>query len=311
MDKTTTKIRPVFDGASRPRQTGKSLNDAVYMGPNLINRLTVVLTRFRKHKIAVGGDVAEMFLQIQNQEKDRQYQRFLFRERPEDPVMELEPTVHIFGNRGSPCVALYVIQTHAKENEQRYPRATEAVLKSSIVDDIMDSVETEEEAVQLFKDLKICFDECGMNIRKFISNSKLVLDSLPEEDRAKNIDMALGNVETAECPYPVVKTLGMIWLSEPDVFTFSYEEPVLKPGKKWTKRRKTALKRSIRIFDNMIRLIRSRYIIWRKGVSRRNLTMNMRSGPAICGNSLREGKKVKNALPANWGRRWKGLALLY
>ena len=61
-DKTTSKVRPVLDGAAQYR--GKCLNDAIYVGPKVINDLDVVLTRFRRHQIAVGGDVSEMFLRI-------------------------------------------------------------------------------------------------------------------------------------------------------------------------------------------------------------------------------------------------------
>ena len=232
-DKTTTKIRPVLDGAAKYH--GKCLNDAVYQGPNLINRLPSVLTRFRKHKYAIGGDVAEMFLQVLTKETDKQYHRILFREDSKDPLQILQPKVHVFGNAGSPCIAIFTIKEHARENASRYKEAAEAVIHSSIVDDIMDSVQTEEEAIKLFKDLKQLFQECGMNIRKFISNSQYVLSQLPETDRAKNIDITLGNLQTAEVTYPVVKALGMIWLSEPDVFTFSYDKPDLVKDK-WTKR---------------------------------------------------------------------------
>ena len=106
-----------------------------------------------------------MFLQVKNKPIDRQYQRILFRENPGDPIQMFEPTVHVFGNAGSPCIAIFCITEHAREHEHLYPRAAEAVINSSIVDDIMDSVETESEAIRLYKDLKKLFDGCGMNIR--------------------------------------------------------------------------------------------------------------------------------------------------
>ena len=234
-DKTTTKIRPVLDGAAKFK--GKSINDACFKGPNVINNLPSVLTRFRKYKIALGGDVAEMFLQILNRPEDRQYQRILFRENPEDDIVMLEPQVHVFGNAGSPCIAIFTITEHAKENAHKYPRAAEAVQKSSIVDDIMDSVQTVEEAIQMYKDLKQLFDECGMNIRKFFSNHEEVLNAIPTEDRAKNIDIILGDKATADIPYTIVKALGMIWLSKPDIFTFCFDHPeILREDFKWTKR---------------------------------------------------------------------------
>ena len=234
-DKTTTKIRPVLDGAAKFQ--GKCINDAVYKGPNVINNLPSVLTRFRKYKIALGGDVAEMFLQVKNKPIDRQYQRILFRENPGDPIQMFEPTVHVFGNAGSPCIAIFCITEHAREHEHLYPRAADAVINSSIVDDIMDSVETESEAIRLYKDLKKLFDGCGMNIRKFMSNSDEVLKNIPAEDLAKNIDIVLGDLATADVPYTIVKALGMIWMSKPDIFTFCFDRPeILREDFKWTKR---------------------------------------------------------------------------
>ena len=182
-DKTTTKIRPVLDGAAKYK--GKSVNDACFKGPNVINNLPSVLTRFRKYQIALGGDVAEMFLQILNYPEDRQYQRILFRENPYDEIQMLEPHVHIFGNAGSPCIAIYTITEHARENAHKYPRASEAVQKSSIVDDIMDSVQTVDEAIRMYKDLKTLFKECGMNIRKFFSNHDDVLSAIPTRRSGK------------------------------------------------------------------------------------------------------------------------------
>jgi hypothetical protein len=46
MDKNSTKIRPVFDGAAKSK-FGPSLNDVLETGPNLNPDLLSVLIRFR------------------------------------------------------------------------------------------------------------------------------------------------------------------------------------------------------------------------------------------------------------------------
>ncbi len=247
IDRTTTKIRPVLDGAARVALSSgdrKGLNDCVHVGPKVINDLCVVLLRFRANPIAIGGDVQEMFLQIQMEEQDRQYHRFLFREHPEDKLEEYEFLVHCFGNRGSPCVSIFVIKEHAKDNKEKFPRASETILESTIVDDNMDSVNTVEEAIQLIADLKVLYKGCGMNIRKFMSNSPEVLQSVPESERASNID--LSHITTLESGnLPLVKTLGVVWVALDDEFTFVVEPPLLDII--WTMRK--CLQCAHRIFD--------------------------------------------------------------
>ena len=70
-----------------------------------------------------------------------------------------------------------------------------------------------------------------------MSNSDEVLKNIPAEDLAKNIDIVLGDLATADVPYTIVKALGMIWMSKPDIFTFCFDRPeILREDFKWTKR---------------------------------------------------------------------------
>ena len=49
-------------------------------------------------------------------------------------------------------------------------------------------------------------------------NSKQVLEKIPEEDRAAEVDLDKGNL-------PSVKTLGVLWLTKEDVFTYKVNPP--------------------------------------------------------------------------------------
>ncbi len=241
-DRTTSKVRPVLDGAARYKE--KCLNDAVHAGPKLMNNLCVVLIRFMMDKIAVIADAAEMFLQVKMEPKDRKFHRILYRENKNDPLEEYEFERHTFGNRGSPCVAIFVIKEHAKDNISEYPRAAETVIESTIVDDNLDSVGTEEEAIKLIQDLKILYNGCGMQIRKFMSNSLKVLESVSPDERAKSIDLSHITTLTNE-NLPLVKTLGVVWLAEEDNFTFVFEMP--DSNTNWTKRE--TLRTGHRVYD--------------------------------------------------------------
>ena len=67
-DRTTTKVRIVFDAAAK--YGGKSLNDAINPGPKLQRELVNVLTRFRRAPVALSGDISEMFLQVGLRKED-------------------------------------------------------------------------------------------------------------------------------------------------------------------------------------------------------------------------------------------------
>ena len=54
-DRATTKVRIVFDAASKYR--GKSLNDAILPGPKMQNEIVDVLLRFRSAPVAISADM--------------------------------------------------------------------------------------------------------------------------------------------------------------------------------------------------------------------------------------------------------------
>ncbi|XP_053389484.1 uncharacterized protein LOC128552469 [Mercenaria mercenaria] len=55
------KIRIVFDSSSK--HDGVSLNSVLMSGPDLTNSLAGILMRFRKEKVAITGDIEQMFYQ--------------------------------------------------------------------------------------------------------------------------------------------------------------------------------------------------------------------------------------------------------
>ena len=62
-DKTSTKLRVVFDASAKSREN-VSLNDVLYKGPCLTPLLYDVLLRFRIHPVAIIADIEKAYLQI-------------------------------------------------------------------------------------------------------------------------------------------------------------------------------------------------------------------------------------------------------
>ncbi len=261
-DRATTKLRIVFDAAAK--ENGKCLNDAVRAGPKLQRELIDVLTRFRRAPIALSGDISEMFLQVGLSEEDQRYHRFLWRNL--DPTKEpdhYEFKRLLFGNRASPFCSQHVVLTHAKAHATDYPHAAETVNDSMYVDDVLDSCETVDEAVQLRRELSELFALGNFKLRKWSSNDPAVLNDIPVEDRLQSLE-----IREAEGS-PKIKTLGVLWDAVNDVFTFCIQPP--DPEMKLTKR--NVLSTIATIFDPLQLLtpftIRAKVLmqeIWKAGV---------------------------------------------
>ena len=211
-EKETTKTRIVFDASAA--QNGTSLNDLIYQGPKLQRDLVKVLLRFRRYPVAIAGDISEMYLQVKIKEEDRSMFRFVWRylDEQKSPVIH-EFTRIMFGMNAAPFEVQYVVRHNAEKHQAEYPLAAETTLESTYMDDTMDSTETEDSAMRLYEELKGLWKLCGMKPHKWLSNSREVLKKIPIEERAKKID-------TYDNTLPSIKTLGIVWMAEEDVFTF-------------------------------------------------------------------------------------------
>ena len=96
--------------------------------------------------------------------------------------------------------------------------AAETVLKSTYMDDSMDSVGTEEQGMTLYSELSTLLTKAGMHARKWLSNSPQVLKVIPSQDRKSEVD--LDNDQS-----PSMKTLGVWWLADEDMFMFKENKP--------------------------------------------------------------------------------------
>ena len=249
----TTPVRPVMDGAAKCLD-GKSINDICFLpGPNLINDLTKVLTRFRRYDVGFMGDISKMFLKIQNPEKYRLYYRFIWVDPKDHSSYKIfQFKGHLFGNNGSPTCSMYAVQRNAEDRKDKYPRAVECVKESTIVDDHIDSVSTEKEAIQVIKDLVEIHGSIGLKIAKFASNSLKVGQNLPAGTSKGEVMVSFDKyVEETEYALdsvpkmPHVKTLGQFWNMVKDQLT--YHEYQADRNAVWTK--VSCLSQAHKIFD--------------------------------------------------------------
>ena len=69
-------------------------------------------------------------------------------------------------------------QENAHRFQDRYTLAADTVLKSTFMDDSIDSVEDEPTAETLHKELQELWKNAGMETRKWVSNSKQVMEAM-------------------------------------------------------------------------------------------------------------------------------------
>lgn len=206
------KLRLVFDAASKSKNV--CLNEFLLQGPDLVPPLIAVIWRFRRYAVAFGGDIREMFHQVKIYKADCVAQRFLFRgmdrERPPDTY---EMNVMIFGSVSSPSVAQFVKNFNAEKF--RNPEIDEAMVKQHYVDDYLDGTNTEEEAVIKVKKIIDVHKAGGFEMVNWVSNSKVVMNSIPENLVSKDVK----NLKVDETY--VERVLGLYWNPVDDCFTFS------------------------------------------------------------------------------------------
>ena len=177
------KIRVVNDSAAKFQ--GTSLNSSLVTGPDLLNPLIGVLIKFRRDPIAVAGDVEAMFHQVRVSEEDSDSLRFLWTDNifSDDPPHVMKMLVHIFGAKDSMTCCCYALQLTARDNAHLMsPMTFETMLKNFYADDLFRSIHSEEAAVKLVKELMVMLKRGGFRLTKFVSNSKVVLESIPAED---------------------------------------------------------------------------------------------------------------------------------
>ncbi|XP_062553818.1 uncharacterized protein LOC134219136 [Armigeres subalbatus] len=206
------KVRIVWDAAATAY--GTSLNSVLLTGPDQLASLVGILYQFREHRVGVCADIREMFHQIGIVPEDQHCQRFLWRSSEEHG----EPRTYVmqvmtFGASCSPATAQFVKNSNADRYVDEYPEAVAVIKKRHYVDDMVLSVETEEEVVELSELVRYIHMQGGFEIRNWVSNSALVLSKMNAEQSTEKDLSITSELQTQ-------KILGMWWDTQDDVFKY-------------------------------------------------------------------------------------------
>ena len=264
LDKQTTKHRLVFNAA---RQFAEgSLNEFLMAGPNNVPDLANVLLKFRKYRYTFMADIVQMFMNVLADERDQPFLRFFHRNVRTGAVQVFQCTRLPFGLSCSPFLAVETVKHAARTLKEQFPFASEVLNTSAIVDDIITSVNTTQDLCELDEGIKVILSQLTMSTHKKASNSFDFMSQVPEEQRAKEIDI---KDMPGTNSLPVVKALGLIYVPSDDQFLFRYDPHI--PAV-WTMRSLVSF--AAKLFDPLgfltPFLMTSKIIIqsgWREGLS--------------------------------------------
>jgi len=190
--KKPDKIRVVFDCSVDYKR--ESLNKYLLTGRDLTNGLVGVLCRFRRDPVAYMCDLEGMFQQFK---VDKRHRNLLYR-----------MTVHLFGAGSSPGCANFTLKRIATDHEEEFGQdAANFVRDNFYVDDGIKSVPTIAEAVKLIESTRKLCTKGELRLHKFSSNSREVLETIPEDERAKG----LKNLDLHQSSLPMERALGVKW----------------------------------------------------------------------------------------------------
>lgn len=232
---TSTKLRVVFDASSKTTN-GNSLNSVVYAGPKLQADINEILINFRIHEIVLSSDIRKMFRMIMIDDSQRKFQHILWRFSQDQPIKVYELNTVTYGVASSPYLAIRVLKQLAEDEAEKFPLGSKVLKKGFFVDDLLWSVATLDEAMQLQDELLALLKAGGFDLRKWSSNCPELLARVPADYRETPL-------EFQDDKDLSIKVLGLQWMPAEDVFSFT----TTPPSDKITKR--TVLSQIGRQFD--------------------------------------------------------------
>lgn len=219
-DKTTTKVRVVFD-ASCKGTNGASLNSDLMVGPTLQPDLRHLVMRWRCFPISLCADIVKMYRQVRVADEDADFQRILWRESPSDELRHFRLLRVTFGMSSAPYLAVRALQQLAYDEGSEFPFAADRVLSDFYMDDLMTGCYSVTEGIQVHEQMTELLTRGGFPLQKWSSNSPDLLKAIGCKESEQNLEL-----KTDE----IMKILGLSWNRQTDEFHFKVNISSLSDG---------------------------------------------------------------------------------
>ena len=189
--------------------------------------------------------------------------RFLWRNLQTDREPDVYvKTVLTFGDKPAPAMAQIALRKTANEAREDFPEAAQILKDNTYMDDICDSVCTEEEARELTKCIDSVLETRGFKVKGCLSNKA---NSNTDQEERKEAAILQGVNEE--------KVLGVVWNNHTDRFTLKVKPELLLSQEPAMLSKRTILSQVARIYDPIgfasAFLIRAKIglqELWEKGV---------------------------------------------
>lgn len=212
-DSTTTALRVVYNGSQRTSNF-KSLNEQLAIGKVQQGDIFSLLLRFRIFRYVFTADVEKMYKQILLNNEQMDLHRFVYRFSPNEPIRDFRLKTVTFGTANAPYLAIRTLMELAEIHANSHPLAARVIKSSMYMDDVMGGCHVLDDAIRTYGQLKTVFSSACFNLRKWCSNSKALLQYIPEPD------------QEARAFNACVKALGISWNSREDIFTYEISIPI-------------------------------------------------------------------------------------
>ena len=241
-NKTSTKVRIVYNGSSKLSKELPSLNDCLMKGPSMNPLILELLLRFRLNPTAFVCDIKKAFLQIGIKQSERDLLRFFW---VDDPFKET-PNILVyrfcrvlFGLTCSPFILNGTLREHFKKYIDEAEQLVLSLMNSLFVDDIIGGDTDGNSAKTKFDKLVQILKDANFELHKFVSNDASFTQKVLECDA----NFVKTEFELGESLHEV---LGVTWDFKIDYFLVNFGV-IVEKVKNPTKR--TVLRIIAKIFD--------------------------------------------------------------
>ena len=121
-----------------------------------------------------------MYHQVLAREEEQDFFSFLWRKPGSKEAPDIySMTVHIFGAVSSPATCMYELRRSAVDFGHSFPDVAPLVSNNFYVDNYIDPVDSEEEAIRRSRHLTALLKLGGFRLCKWTTSSRKVLSSIP------------------------------------------------------------------------------------------------------------------------------------
>ena len=128
-------------------------------------------------------DIEKMFFQVYVSNEHQILLHFLWWQDGDISIQLVghEMCVDVFGGTSSPSCSNYALQRIAVNGENQFgEKAPDTLQNNFYVDDLLKSVDDVDKTIKIIKEVKAICASSSFRLTKFLSNSKMVLQSIRE-----------------------------------------------------------------------------------------------------------------------------------